>query len=261
LPLDNKPASADDYVIDILDISDKSWSIGLSSNVDLHLAMRDFSTKATGFLPMLVKVRTKTDPLVATFDDADGLAPRVNSNAFHLSADSPLAHTTTGATDTRIVSPLRKPAAPKRRKIGAGSTGGSAGRGGRSNGGQSVRSRIIGSMAELRALGKPNAPRTEVALFSGYSNATSKGFKNPLSSLKTEGIVDYPDKKSVSLTPIGLNSPEAKAVVPPKDNGEVQARLKALLRPKQVEIFDILADEGKITAEKRDEMVDFMRQG
>ena len=97
-------------------------------------------------------------------------------------------------------------------------------------------------MAELRALGKPNPPRIEVALFSGYTNAQSKGFKNPLSSLKTEGIVDYPDKKSVSLTPIGLNSPEAKAVVPPKDNGEVQACLKALLCLKQVQIFDVLAD-------------------
>ena len=189
---------------------------------------------------MLVKVRKKTDPLIATFDDVNGLAPRVNSNAFHPSADSPLSTHTT--TDARVVSPVRTPASPKRRKIGAGSTGGSAGRGGRSTGGQSVRARIIGSMAELRALGKPNPPRIEVALFSGYSNAQSKGFKNPLSSLKTEGIVDYPDKKSVSLTPIGLNSPEAKAVVPPKDNGEVQARLKAFLCPKQVQIFDVLAD-------------------
>ena len=79
-------------------------------------------------------------------------------------------------------------------------------------------------------------------MFAGYSNASSKGFKNPLSSLKTEGIVDYPDKKSVCLTPFGLTTPEAKTVIPPKDNGEVQARLKALLRPKQVEIFNFLAD-------------------
>ena len=187
---------------------------------------------------MLVKVRKKTDPLITTFDDVNGLAPRVNSNAFHPSAESSLSTHTT--TDARVVSPVRTPA--KRRKIGAGSTGGSAGRGGRSNGGQSVRARIIGSMAELRALGKPNPPRIEVALFSGYTNAQSKGFKNPLSRLKTEGIVDYPDKKSVCLTPIGLDSPEAKVVVPPKDNGEVQARLKALLCPKQVQIFDVLAD-------------------
>ena len=207
--------------------------------------MSDFATKSTRCLPMLVKVRKKTDPepLIATFDDVGGLAPQLNSNAFPPPADSPSGNQNPNAT--RIVSPARKPAPPKRRKISAGSFGGSAGRGGRGgrgNSGQSVRARIIGSMAELRALGKPNPPRIEVALFAGYSNAASKGFSNPLSSLKTEGIVDYPDKKSVSLTTIGLNSPEAKAVVPPKDNGEVQARLKALLRPKQVEIFDFLAD-------------------
>ena len=181
-----------------------------------------------------MKVRKKTDPLIATFDDDGGLAPEVTSNALHPSASSPF-------TETRIVSPLRNPAVPKRRRI-AGSTGVGVGRSGRGNGGESVRARIIGSMAELRALGKPNPPRIEVALFAGYSNAASKGFSNPLSSLKTEGIVSYPDKKSVSLTSNGLNTLEAKTVVPPKDNGEVQARLKALLRPKQVEIFDFLAD-------------------
>ena len=150
---------------------------------------------------MLVKVRKMTDPepLIATFDDVGGLVPHLNSNAFYPPADSPAGNQ--NPNTTRIVSPARKPAAPKRRKISTGSSGGSTGRGGRGsrgNSGQSVRARIIGSMAELRALGKPNPPRIEVALFAGYSNAASKGFNNPLSSLKTEGIVAYPDKKSVS---------------------------------------------------------------
>ena len=166
LPPDDKPTSADDYAFELLDIRDKSWSIEISSNVDLHLAMSDFSTKSTRCLPMLVKVRKKTDPepLIATFDDVGGLAPQLNSNAFYPPADSPSSNQNPNAT--RIVSPARKPAAPKRRKIGAGASGGSAGRGGRGgrgNSGQSVRARIIGSIAELRALGKPNPPRIEVA--------------------------------------------------------------------------------------------------
>lgn len=88
-------------------------------------------------------------------------------------------------------------------------------------------------------------------LFSSYqyfsqksSNAASKGFANPLSTLKTEGIVTYPDTKTVSLTTEGLETDEAKGVSPPKDNTEVHARIMAILTPKQQQIFDLLASDG-----------------
>jgi len=144
------------------------------------------------------------------------------------------------------VTPTKKSPTPKKRKKvskGTAVVGGSK---------LPVRARIIRSIAELRALGKESAPRTEVAMFAGYSNAASKGFSNPLSMLKTEGIITYPDKNTVSLTAMGLDSEEARGVVPPASNAEVHARIKALLKPKQQEIFDLLAADGQ--AHFRDEM-------
>lgn len=67
-------------------------------------------------------------------------------------------------------------------------------------GGGCVRARIIGALAKLRALCKDDPPRSEVAFFVGYRNAASKGFSHPVSAMRTEGIVEYRDKKSVSLT-------------------------------------------------------------
>lgn len=105
-----------------------------------------------------------------------------------------------------------------------------------------VRTRIIQSIAELRALGSTSPPRIEVAMFAGYGNSASKGFTNPLSQLKSEGLIEYPNSKTVALTTKGIESEEAKCISPPKDNFEVHSRIKTLLKPKQVEIFDKLAD-------------------
>jgi len=233
LPPDHKPVNANDYVVKLNDFSDKTWPIDIASDVDLQLATKDFLATSNGFVSMSVSVNQKNEPPVLEI---------VSSPPAATATSSPVDIASNAEHSKRIVSPARKSATPKRRKTtstgGAGVT-----RGGK--GGQPVRARIICSIAELRALGKPNPPRIEVALFAGYSNASSKGFSNPLSSLKTEGIVDYPDKKSVCLTPYGLETPEAKAIVPPRDNAEVQTRLKALLTPKQVEIFDLLAADGR----------------
>ena len=123
--------------------------------------------------------------------------------------------------------------------------------GGRSSSAIPVRSRILGSVAELQALAcRP--PRTMVAMLAGYKNKSSKGFANPLGALKTEGLVTYPDKESVVLTEMGLACDEMKGVTPPKNNEEVHARVKALLSPTQQRIFDLLAADRR--AHARDEV-------
>jgi hypothetical protein len=42
-------------------------------------------------------------------------------------------------------------------------------------------------------------PRIQVALLSGYANAKSPGFTKALSSLKTKGLIVYPNKQTVAF--------------------------------------------------------------
>ena len=56
------------------------------------------------------------------------------------------------------------------------------------------------------------------------------------------------------MTDAGLQSLEAQGVVPPANNAEVHTRIKALLKPKQCEIFDLLAAGGQAYMYPRDEI-------
>ena len=110
-----------------------------------------------------------------------------------------------------------------------------------SDGTKSVEQKILSAMKELLEIKISTPPRKQVALFSGYSNTASKGFANALSKLsKTHGFIEYPDKKTVRLTGAGIAA--AGAVSPPTSNVEVQERIRDLLKPKEIEIFNILCD-------------------
>ena len=87
------------------------------------------------------------------------------------------------------------------------------------------RTKIIQALAELHSLGSIKPPRVEVAMFAGYSNDKSKGFTNPLSALSGEGMVIYPDSKSVALSAKGLASEEAQGITPLHNNNEVHSRI------------------------------------
>ena len=221
VPEGDKPVVLDDFEVKLKDVGDE-WPIDIDSDEDLVLATT--AAKADGFIKMSATIRRKSDPPIIMLDP-EPISISPPSTVVTIEKVSP-------ASGKRKATAAKKSSPAKKRRAVVGMN-------------LPVRARIIRAIAELHALGKGKVPRTEVALFAGYTNAASKGFSNPLSSLKTEGILDYPDKKTVALTPKGLETGEARAITPPTDNAEVQARITALLTPKQQEIFDILAKSRK----------------
>jgi hypothetical protein len=108
--------------------------------------------------------------------------------------------------------PTRAPAAPQpagaippraRRVEG---TGGAAGQL------SGVEQRILDALAELKVMGVHRPQRIQAAFLAGYTNLSSKGFVNGLSSLSSGGYVGYPGSGMVALTPRGdayANAPAA----------------------------------------------------
>lgn len=104
-----------------------------------------------------------------------------------------------------------------------------------------VEQKILTALKELLDLGIAAPPRLQIALFSGYSNLQSLGFKTAMKKLVTDGLVEYPDKETMSLTQTGV-AQAPTAATPATTNEQVQARLKSMLKDKAPVIFDILHD-------------------
>lgn len=103
-----------------------------------------------------------------------------------------------------------------------------------------VSERIVSALAELRVLKIIEPPRVQVALFSGYTNVKSAGYAKALSQLKGMDLIEYPSNTTVRLTAKGEET--VKAVDAPKDNAAVHERLKLLLKPTTIKVFDVLRD-------------------
>lgn len=63
--------------------------------------------------------------------------------------------------------------------------------------------RILDAIAWMESIGLSRPKRAIVAFLVGYSSVRSKGFTNPLSSLKTAGLVQYPNSQLVDFTEAG----------------------------------------------------------
>ena len=114
----------------------------------------------------------------------------------------------------------------------------------------SVKERILGALGKLHHIGIDEAPRIQLALWSGYLNVNSAGFAKALSQTKKEGLIQYPSGKTVSLTDTGRQTEAAKSTVPPKDNAAVHVQIKSLLKPIQIRMFDLLANGAVQTREE-----------
>lgn len=105
----------------------------------------------------------------------------------------------------------------------------------------SVDQKILIALKELFDLGITSPPRLQVALFSGYANVKSKSFANALSKLsKTQGLIEYPDSKTVRLTQAGIV--KAGSVTPPTSNAQVHEKIKNLLKGAETKVFNQLLD-------------------
>ena len=114
----------------------------------------------------------------------------------------------------------------------------------------SVKERLLGALGKLHTIGIYEAPRIQLALWSGYLNVNSAGFAKALSQTKKEGLIQYPSGKTVSLTDTGRQTEAAKSTVPPKDNAAVHVQIKSLLKPIQIRMFDLLANGAVQTREE-----------
>jgi len=230
LPDEAKPFSVDDYLIKLKDVRDTSCPVDIESTEDLDMAINSPFAKQKE-LKICATIHLKFDPLVPV------VAARVTSRppaVVDLSSSDSNASSSGDKRklSTPVTSTKGPPTKKRRTRKGKGSN-------------VPVRTSIIRSLAELRAIGKSDPPRTMVGLLSGYSNVGSASFAKTLSALKTEGIITYPTRDTVALTTLGLQAPEAHGIMPPSNNTEVHYRIKALLTQKQCEIFDLLAADGR----------------
>jgi hypothetical protein len=107
---------------------------------------------------------------------------------------------------------------------------------------KSVEEKILSAMAELRHLGIIAPPRNQVAFFSGYGNVKSTGFAKALSSLKTKGYIEYPNKQTANLSETGI-AKAGPVANPPTSNTVVHERIKKILKGgKTGQVLDQLSD-------------------
>ena len=230
LPDEAKPFSVDDYLIKLKDVRDVSCPVDIESTEDLDMAINSPFAKEKE-LKIRATIHLESDlSLIPAAARATSRPPAVVDLS---SSDSNASSSDEKRKLAAPVTPTKGPPTKKRRTS----------KGKRSN--VPVRTGIIRSLAELRAIGKSDPLRTMVGLLSGYSNVGSASFAKTLSALKTEGIIDYPTRDTVTLTTLGLQAPETQGIMPPSNNTEVHYRIKALLTQKQCEIFDLLAADGR----------------
>jgi hypothetical protein len=90
-----------------------------------------------------------------------------------------------------------------------------------------VMQRILDALAELEQLGANQPARELVAFMANYTNLRSKGFSNAIGSLRTSGLIDYPNSGSIMLTEAGRAAASYRTA--PRTAEEVQTRICTLL--------------------------------
>jgi len=102
-------------------------------------------------------------------------------------------------------------------------------------------SRILGGLATCLALGLDFPARTLVAACAGYS-PTSTGYTNPLGSLRSKGLITYPNAETLKLTDEGRRA--APAIEPITSLAELHRRVLDILSGPERRILEALLDRG-----------------
>lgn len=101
--------------------------------------------------------------------------------------------------------------------------------------------RILDAVAWWNAFGIEQPKREAVAFIARYT-PTSGGFNNPLGTLRTMGMVDYPSAGLVALTDSGRASANQPDATPTRD--EAHDRVRSVLDGPKRRIFDALLSLG-----------------
>lgn len=114
-----------------------------------------------------------------------------------------------------------------------------------------ARLKIIRGLAELEAVGVSKARRAQLSFYIGISFAGGYG-SNTLGTLRTGGLVDYPDDGYVALTPTGRAA--AGEVDPPESLRELHDRIRGHLSGLSERIFDAIVALGAGGATTREKL-------
>ena len=166
------------------------------------------------------------------------LSHRIENKRMSPSSAHPVARLPAKITPTKATK-ATKPSAKKKAQAKAASSakprGGTVGR-------------IVSGLVELLSIGLHEAPRSQVAVLSGYPGADNAGFKKAVGEAKKAGLVEYPaNTQNLRLSPEGLRSMPDNTVVPPQNNAEMLERLKQVLEKKKAPkktslVLDLLSD-------------------
>jgi hypothetical protein len=98
-----------------------------------------------------------------------------------------------------------------------------------------VQQKILNAIAEMEMLNVERPVREIVALMSGYTNLASAGYVKAVSSLRTMGMIDYPDTETVVMTQLGRAAAHYPKV--PRSSEEVQDRICNIIGGKSSQIL------------------------
>jgi len=206
------------------------WLVDIKTTDDLVAAIRDTSIAGSTYVRILARVVVKA----AAAPPESEATPRkadVNHAVQNLSSRSRQSGSSAAVVKP---SPIKKAQVVKHVVD-------------RSNRPSPTEQKILSAMSELRSFNILTPPRNLVALFSGFTTASSPGFAKPLINLKRKGFIHYPKGKMVALTRTGVVV--AGDVDPPSGNRQVQDRIKGLLTPTSKKLFDVLSDGRDWTLE------------
>jgi hypothetical protein len=87
--------------------------------------------------------------------------------------------------------------------------------------------KICAGLAKWESIGIHEMSRLHAASFANYKHIMSRGFVDAMKELKDNGLIEYPNAKTVRLTDKGRR--ETPAVDPPKSNAEALLELQKVI--------------------------------
>jgi len=108
-------------------------------------------------------------------------------------------------------------------------------------GGPSAETRILTAIAQKNAMGEETPNRKDICTMAGMGSEDS--FRVTCNIIKKKGLIEFPDKITVKLTPEGLEKVGPELAKAPTTNDAVQAQIKDTLPSgKPQKLFEYLLD-------------------
>lgn len=107
--------------------------------------------------------------------------------------------------------------------------------------------RVAGALAWWEAAGVPRPSKSQLAVVAGYK-PTSGGYRNILSKMRSDGLIDYPESGRVCRA----DGADLPVVAEPVDLHELHARIMGILSGPQQAVMNALLAHGQRQISKED---------